>query len=329
MPSRTPVVQRSSAVGRSRERAHQPSPTETKYSATIELGDLGRAVGRLVDHPVGAGDADRAPPASTSTAGCLRHAPSLEANGRGQTTGGRSALERPSSTELGGTSGAGRGRRAWARTNSKPAGRHEHPAVDRRRLSQHPRSDPARRCEHGVRALEVHGREVEGVAVQLLVAGRGTPRARRGQSPQTPQIRLSAHWVTRRLFEHAAEARGGRAVVVVPHAKGTATRARGRGAARRAPVGAIHAVARLMHFAGLQPRPRLALGVGRAAVALDRPRCPAAPAGPGRRCSVHRLGSDSFMIVRSAWPYCRCSGPVVYGMSYFSHSARTLTAISG
>ena len=35
------------------------------------------------------------------------------------------------------------------------------------------------------------------------------------------------------------------------------------------------------------------------------------------------------MIVRSAWPYCRCSGPVVYGMSYLSHSARTLTAISG
>ena len=26
---------------------------------------------------------------------------------------------------------------------------------------------------------------------------------------------------------------------------------------------------------------------------------------------VNRLGSDSLMIVRSAWPYCLCSGPVV------------------
>ena len=39
---------------------------------------------------------------------------------------------------------------------------------------------------------------------------------------------------------------------------------------------------------------------------------------------VIELGSESFMITRSTWPYCRCSGPVVYGMSYFSHSAADL-----
>ena len=37
MPARTPDVQRSSAVGRSRSARISPSSTEAKYSATISL----------------------------------------------------------------------------------------------------------------------------------------------------------------------------------------------------------------------------------------------------------------------------------------------------
>ena len=59
MPSRTPVGQRSSAVGRSRSARIRPSPTRAKYSATISLVTSGVRVGRLVDHPVGAGHPDR------------------------------------------------------------------------------------------------------------------------------------------------------------------------------------------------------------------------------------------------------------------------------
>ena len=73
---------------------------------------------------------------------------------------------------------------------------------------------------------------------------------------------------------------------------------------------------------------------------LPRTPRPAAELAPSRRALVVgaaapvallviEFGSDSFMIVRSVWPYWRCSGPVVYGMSYLSHSARTLTAMSG
>ncbi len=37
-------------------------------------------------------------------------------------------------------------------------------------------------------------------------------------------------------------------------------------------------------------------------------------------------GSDNLAIVRHDFQYCTRNGPVVYGRSYFSHSARTLTA---
>jgi hypothetical protein len=33
--------------------------------------------------------------------------------------------------------------------------------------------------------------------------------------------------------------------------------------------------------------------------------------GEGWSLLVIRFGSDSLMIVRSAWPYWRCSGPIV------------------
>ena len=51
-------------------------------------------------------------------------------------------------------------------------------------------------------------------------------------------------------------------------------------------------------------------GVGRSASRL-RPRPTCGLGGSGWLLLVKRLGSESFQVVRRAWPYCRQSGPVV------------------
>ena len=73
MPGRTPEVHRSSAVGRSRSARISPSSTDAKYSATISLVTSGVRVGRLVDHPVRAGDPDGAATRLDLDSGGLRH----------------------------------------------------------------------------------------------------------------------------------------------------------------------------------------------------------------------------------------------------------------
>ena len=59
MPSCTPVVQRSSAVGRSPQGAHDAVADASVVLDDLELGDLGRGLGGGIDQAVRAGDPDR------------------------------------------------------------------------------------------------------------------------------------------------------------------------------------------------------------------------------------------------------------------------------
>ena len=76
MPGRTPdgpALQRRRPVA---QRPHQPVVDAREVLRHHQLGDLGRAVGRLVDHPVGAATpGPRGPPASTSAAGVFAMRP--------------------------------------------------------------------------------------------------------------------------------------------------------------------------------------------------------------------------------------------------------------
>ena len=79
MPSCTPEVQRSSAVGRSPQGAHDPVADAEVVLDDLELGDLGRGVGRGIDHAVRAGDPDRLT-VGVDLGCCSRHAG--QSNGR-------------------------------------------------------------------------------------------------------------------------------------------------------------------------------------------------------------------------------------------------------
>ena len=179
MPSRTPEVQRSSAVGRSRSARISPSSTRGEVLRDHQLGDLGRAVGRLVDHPVGARDADLAAAGLDLAAAGFGHAGPTCQSPELRPEPPRPTLRPAQSSELGSKLGRRSTSSLAGRTNSKPAvvtccqpGRRRRPGAQRR-----------------LRARRVQRRQVEGVArrpprgVPTKATGRPSDRAAAAAHP--------------------------------------------------------------------------------------------------------------------------------------------------